>query len=141
MKNTPLLLIIISLSGLLNNLQAQSKKISWTSSSIFNTGFLIENRGQFEQMQPHVKDVKFAIQHNGDEFYFTKHGYSVKVGKVSLRKGFHEETREERMNEAVTGKDRAKEEEEEIRKYEMPMFKCVTMAKCGNLILVDDQGN
>ena len=30
---------------------------------------------------------------------------------------------------------------EEIRKYEMPMFKCVTMAKCGNLILIDDQGN
>jgi len=27
----------------------------------------------------------------------------------------------------------------ELTKYEMTMFKCVTMAKCGNIILIDDK--
>ena len=29
----------------------------------------------------------------------------------------------------------------ELIQYEMKMFKCVTMAKCGNIILIDDKFN
>jgi gliding motility-associated-like protein len=116
MKN--IILFLICILVIIGTINAQHKTLPYHSSNIFQTDCLIENRGQFELLQNHVQGVKYAIQNQGDEFYFTAKGYSVKVGKRQLKAGFKEETEEDRKREEKEGKSEREREEEEMKKYE-----------------------
>ena len=53
----------------------------WLSKDIFKTHYFIENKGQYKQIQPQVKDVLYAVQDH-DEIYFTKSGFTFHVVKM-----------------------------------------------------------
>jgi hypothetical protein len=45
------------------------------------------------------------------------------------------------VNNFFLGNERKNQLIRQVNEYEMKMFKCVTMAKCGNIILIDDKFN
>ncbi len=88
---------------------AQVNIKSFNSNNIFKTDCFVENKGQFELMQDHAKNILYAVQNNGDEIYFTKKGLSIKVSKIVLKEGYKEEDEKEIEKE---------DEEEELKKHE-----------------------
>lgn len=87
MKNLFLSLYLIGCIPFL----CSAQRLPFQSDNIFKTHYLIENKGQFELMQSHMKQVDFAIHHRLDEAYINRNGFSFHITSSKKRTEKQEE--------------------------------------------------
>ncbi len=110
------LFILITLPAL-----AQENFKAWNSGDIFKTNYFIENKGQFDLLQNHVKNVQFAYDNNGHKIVFTKTGFSYQI--IEKVKRTKKEIEELEQRENPTGKkENPKEVEAEMKKFEYKLI-------------------
>ena len=95
-----------------NSIIAQNRN-GWVSKKgTFGTHYFIENKGQFDDLQHHVKNVLYSLQDH-DEIYFTKTGFTfhlVKMPKIEKEKVAGKESEEEEEKERARALKNRKEE-------------------------------
>jgi gliding motility-associated-like protein len=68
------LLFILLVNGLLIS---QTDNNSFHYNDVFQTGFFIENKGQFNNYSRDQTPILFGLNNDADEFYFDKHGFRM----------------------------------------------------------------
>jgi gliding motility-associated-like protein len=100
MSHLKLILATLCLFANIGNSTAQQKAPLWQSGNVYQTDYIIENKGQFELLQYKVKDVVAGVQDKGQKILFTKTGVSVGVYKKQLRANWRDiEENEEKARE------------------------------------------
>ncbi len=92
-------------------------RFNYFGANPFQTDCIIENKGQFSRMQHHALDVQFAVQNKGEDYFFTKKGYSTKLQSKELRKGYQVRTKKEKAMERELGLNLF--QQKESKKYEV----------------------
>jgi gliding motility-associated-like protein len=108
------LLFVISVKA--QNKETVKSIRPWMSDNVFKTDCIIENKGQFTRQQLHAKDVQYAIQNKGEDFYFTNTGYSTRLLKKQLKKGQRAKGADEKALEKELGIKLI--QQKESKKYE-----------------------
>ncbi len=69
---------------------------SFISPDIFQTAYFMENKGQFDQYSEKDREVKYAVDNDGDHFYFHSGGFIASLSKTERKENDENDDAEEK---------------------------------------------
>ena len=110
------LLVILLVNGLLFS---QTDNNSFHHNDVFQTGFFIENKGQFNNYSRDQTPILFGVNNDADEFYFDKHGFRMVNHPLSTEDEKAEPSKSNLKHHSSTKTLNEEEKEEVVRENSM----------------------